>query len=103
MAVELHDDDDCYQTPIWPTEPLDFQEDHLDPDEDDLLFSGGESAMMVLHDRLILDKAISANFNSGDLEMSQIQFNSTGTVTINLDSHFMQEELRKILSLYLYI
>ena len=41
MAVELHDDDDCYQTPIWPTEPLDFQEDHLDPDEDDLLFSIG--------------------------------------------------------------
>ena len=81
MAVELHDDDDCYQTgPIWPTEPLDFQEDHLDADEDDLLFSGGESAMMILHDRLILDKTITANFSNScnDLEMSQIQFDPTG-------------------------
>lgn len=50
--MELEDDD--YQSPIWPTGPLDFEEENRvnQDDEDDLLLCGGghsESAMVVLH------------------------------------------------------
>ena len=77
MAVELREDDD-YQTPIWPTGPLDFGADDSD---DDLVDGRSESALVVLHDRLITDA--STSFHLMDAAIDTVP---SGTYSITIGS-----------------
>lgn len=99
MGVELQEVDD-YQTPIWPTGPLDFGDD----DTDDGSGGRSESALVVLHDPLITssfhltsadvmdcksDRSFcNSGFSKSGIQQStfSITFGSRGEVEITEDS-----------------